>query len=433
MVEVCRVMRLVALVFTLTASLWTYGAEADTMTGIFHPDFKSLQVTLAGNPYAPPVIALDDEGDRIVVSFDELSDDRRYMRYSLTHCDAFWRPEELVVSEYLDGFNEGVVDDYAFSQATLVHYVHYTITIPDADRGIRITQPGNYLLRVYDEVDPEVTLLQARFGVSDFSAPVSAEVTSRTDIDFNKSHQQVTFTVDTGHLSISDPYSELKVVVSQNSRVDNEVVVSTPLRVNGNKLMFEHDKRLVFPAGNEYRRFETVSTSYPGMGVDQIVYAEPMEYDNPYYNMVLATDYPRRDSGYEYDRTQQGRYVVRDANADDSNVGADYVMVHFSLEMPEIPDATVFLDGDFVNRRFDSESAMVYDRGRGRYEKSMLLKQGAYNYQYVVVPYGSHSGLTAMVEGDFYPTGNEYLIKVYHRPKSSRFDRLVGVSLISNL
>ena len=51
-------------------------------------------------------------------------------------------------------------------------------------------------------------------------------------------------------------------------------------------------------------------------------------------------------------------------------------MVHFSLEMPEIAGADVFLDGDFVQRRFDPVSRMVYNRATGRYENSMMLKQG---------------------------------------------------------
>ena len=420
-------LRLIALLTVVWGSANVCIAADDTMSGVFHPDFKTLQVQLASNPYAPPVVALNDETDRVVISFDELSGSRRYMRYSLTHCDALWRPEGLAESEFLDGFNEGAVDDYAFSEATLVHYVHYTITVPNEQ--IRITQPGNYLLRVYDESAPEETLLQARFGVSDFSATVSADVTSATDTDYNGEHQQVSFVVDTGHLPLDDAFTDLKVVVSQNGRMDNEVILTAPQRIRGKELYYEHLRPLIFPAGNEYRRFETVSTTYPGMGVDRIVYAEPYIYDNPYYNMVLVTDFPR--PGYEYDRTQHGRYLVRDVNADDSDTGADYVMVHFSLEMPELDGKELFLDGDFVQRRFDPASRMVYNRSTGRYENSMLLKQGSYNYQYLAVPSGSRSGSAAEVEGDDYRADNEYTVKVYHRPRGSRFDRLVGVAQVS--
>ena len=165
---VSDVWRRLAVAFLLLFAATAQGRteEADTRQGIFEPSMRSLRVTLEGNDFAPPVIMLGHDDSRLTVSFDELGEERRFMRYELIHCDALWRPEGLVASEFLDGFNEGTVEDYEYSRATLVHYVHYVITIPNRD--IRITEPGNYLLRVYDESDPEVTLLQARFGVLGF-------------------------------------------------------------------------------------------------------------------------------------------------------------------------------------------------------------------------------------------------------------------------
>lgn len=416
-----RIVLTAAAVLCLAVSGWA--EETDMSQRIVNPAFKTLKVTLEGNEFAPPVIRLGDSASRVTVSFDEISEDRRYMRYELIHCDALWQPEGLVASEFLDGFNEGVVEDYEFSRATLVHYVHYTITIPN--REVRITEPGNYLLRVYDESEPEETLLQARFGVSDFSAGVFVGVSSLTDIDANRSHQQVDFTVDIQHVAgVDDPFNDLKVVVSQNGRTDNEVVLTAPQRVLGNRVIYEHLRPLIFDAGNEYRRFETVSTSYPGMRVENITYEPPI------YNMWLYTDAPRAGEPYSYDSTQHGRFFIREYSSSRSDTEADYVMTNFALEMPELPDADIFIDGDLTQRRFDPLSRMVYNHATGRYEQSLLLKQGAYNYNYLTVPSGSERGETAPVEGDFHQTTNEYTVKVYHRPRGSRFDRLIGVGMV---
>lgn len=417
-----RVIFLIVMIWML-AVVGSYAA--DMRQGIFHHGFKTLKVTREDNEFAPPVIMLGDVNDRIRIEFDELSEERRFMRYELVHCDALWRPEGLVASEFLDGFNEGLVEDYDFSQATLAHYVHYTITIPNQD--IRITQPGNYLVRVYDESDPDETLLQARFGVTDFTAKIDAGVTTRTDIDTNREHQQVSVTVDTRHVnSLDDPFGDLTVVVTQNGREDNKVVLTAPQRVAGDKVIYEHLRPLIFEAGNEYRRFETVSTTYPGMGVAEITYADPL------YNMTLYTDTPRSMSSYLYDSTQHGRFFVREGNSVDSDLQADYVVVHFALEMPQLPGKDLFLDGDFVSRRFDPNSRMVYNHATGCYENSMLLKQGAYNYKYLAVPAGSTRGSEREIEGNFYETVNEYTVMVYHRPRGSRFDRLIGVAMISS-
>ena len=250
-------------------------------------------------------------------------------------------------------------------------------------------------------------------------------MTSLTDIDTNRNHQQLGLTVDLQHAAgIDNPFNDLRIVVSQNGRTDNEVVLTAPQRVLGDRVIYEHLRPLIFKAGNEYRRFETVSTSYPGMGVENI------SADTPIYNMWLYTDSPRDAIPYSYDSTQHGRFFVRESSSSRSDTEADYVMVHFGLEMPEIAGADVFLDGDFVQRRFDPVSRMVYNRATGRYENSMMLKQGAYNYQYLTVPSGSLQGETAPVEGDFYQTVNEYTVRVYYRPRGGRFDRLIGVGMI---
>ena len=69
---------------------------------------------------------------------------------------------------------------------------------------------------------------------------------------------------------------------------------------------------------------------------------------------------------------------------------------------------------------------MVYNPATGLYERSMLLKQGAYNYQYLIVPPGAKRGYTNRIEGDKYQTVNEYTARVYHRRKGERYDRLIG-------
>lgn len=417
--------RRLVILFLVSILSQAHGVErVDTREGIMAPSFRTLQVQYMADPFAPPVININSPGERITVSFDELADERRYLRYSLEHCDAAWQPGGLVDSEFLDGFNEGTVDDVDYSRATVVHYVHYSITIPNDE--IRITRPGNYLLKVYDEREPEETLLQARFGVCDITVPVRASVSSRTDIDSNDAHQQLAVRVDTRHLALDDPFSDMRVVITQNGRPDNEAVLVTPSRVNGSEIVYEHLRPLIFPAGNEYRRFETSSVNFAGLGVDYIVH------DAPVYNAVLTSDYPRAGVPYIYDSTRQGRYVVRSVDADDSATGADYVLTHFSLLMPPLAGYDIFLDGDFTSRRFDHLSRMVYNPATGAYEQSLLLKQGAYNYQYLAVPSGADRGETAPVEGDTYHTVNEYTVKVYYRPRGERSDRLVGVTTVTS-
>lgn len=422
----------VLLLAAIAAAGATYGA-AYTSGGIFDDRVRTLTVEVDGARLAPPVISLNSV-DRLKIGFDMLGEERDYLRYSIYHCNADWTPSQLVDSEVFDGFNIGDVTEYAFSRGTTTHYVHYTIMLPNGD--FRFNKSGNYLLKVYEEDDPDRILLQTRFMVSEGAVAVSGEATSRTDIDYNDRHQQLSIDVDLGKYPVRDPFNDLKVVVSQNGRLDNAVMLTHPSRVSGSRLVFDHNPLLIFPGGNEYRRMETVLMQYPGMNVAEV------QFHYPYYHHFLNTATPRYSSPYQYDRTQHGRYFVREYNSDESDVEADYSVVHFVLDMLPLPDKDVYIDGDFLQRRLDNSSKMIYDAEAGVYHRELLLKQGAYNFQYLAMPRDAthaaakpRGGTTAVastadVEGDFYQTENEYGVAVYYRAPGERYDRLIGYSLV---
>lgn len=405
------------------------GAPVDTRTGIFDPDFRSLTAQIDGDRLAPPILNIDSP-NTLTIGFDQLGDERTYLRYTILYCNADWTPSQLTDSEVFDNFNYDEVEQYAFSRATTTHYIHYTITLPNSEYRFRLS--GNYLLRVYPEDDPDRTVLQQRFMVTENAVTVGGTVNSRTDVDFNDSHQQLSLTVDTRNTAIRDPNTDLRIVVSQNYRNDDIRTLVHPTRRMSSRLIYEHLPSLIFTAGNEYRRMETVSNLYPGMGTDHI------EYHAPNYYHILNTDLPRARRPYRYDQTQHGRYFIREYSSDESDVEADYPLVLFTLDMLALPDEDVYLDGDFMQRRFNSRSRMDYNAELGRYEKLIPLKQGAYNYQYLTLPKGAVTpegfstvpASTATVEGNHYETVNEYLVLVYYRAPGDRHDRLLGASVL---
>lgn len=414
-------MRFAAVILILLCTL-SSRAVTDTMTGVFNDHVRTVQTRYHGDIFAVPVVTLGT-GERLTVVFDHLSDDREYLRYRVVRCDADWQPSTLAESEFLDGFNESTIDNYDFSRATTVHYVNYWFEFPDDN--IRPTMSGNYLIQVYPENDSDDVWFQTRVMVSEQSAAISAQVSSRTDIDYNDAHQQLAVEVDTERARVDDPFNDLTLVIQQNGRYDNEIALRHPLRATGHTAVYEHTRPLIFEAGNEYRRMEISNVNYPGMRVAQIGYSAPN------YHFALETDESRAGQSYLYDSTQHGRFYVREYNSDQSDTEADYAVVHFSLDYPEIDGAQIFLDGDMVQRRFDPGSIMSYNRATGRYEKVLLLKQGAYNYQYLTVLPRQSKATTSVIEGNKYQTVNEYLIKVYTRRPGDRTDRLIGVTLIS--
>ena len=391
----------------------------DTRPHIFDSNVRSLKVCLASNMYIPPVLMMDSD-DRLLINFDYLDYDVHYLRYSVTHCNANWQPSQLVESEYVSGFNYADIDDYAQSEATYVHYYNYQFTLPNDEMELLVS--GNYLLSVYEQDNPDDILFQTRFSVCEGKVSVFPQVSSRTDVDYNNRFQQVSFEVRYKPNQIKDPYSEFTCVVTQNSREDNAVTVSRPMMVGVDHVTYDHNRDLIFPAGNEFRRFETVNAHNLNMGVQSIRYYRPM------YHATLMVDEPRNEVQYLYDKTQYGRFTIRNGETrGDSNVEADYMITHFTLDAGgKLNGGNVVLYGEFLKGYPASQYVMNYDAASGCYTSDVLLKQGAYNYLYLWVPDGTTVGQTAKIEGDHYETINEYLVKVYDRPMGERYDRLIG-------
>ena len=405
----------------IVATLFTLRSEVDTTTGIFDRRFRTLKTEVEDNFMSPPVIRLGTN-DRILVKFDEIGEDNSYLEYRLIHCDADWQPSRLIESEYLEGFNSVRIEDYAYSTATFVHYVNYLIAFPNEE--LQIKHSGNYLLQVYDPERPEETLLQTRFQVTENRARIEGNVTSRTDMGHNTYWQQLAFEIDCQGIGEFNPYQDIIVYVTQNNREATKRRIMTPLRVSGDKIIYEHLNDLVFGASNEYRRFESVSNSFPGMRVDSL------RYMGSNYHVWLKVDEPRQSASYSYDQTQHGRFLVREYNSTDSDIGADYITVHFLLECPELPSYDIYLDGEFTHDRMDKENQLTYDHRVGGYVAEVPLKQGAYNYQYVTRSRQTGEISTSTIEGDKYETLNEYGIAVYFRPPGARADRLISYRIL---
>lgn len=395
-------------------------------TEVASPHIHTVQVIANDDYKLPAIIKLGSE-EHIEISFDHLTHNYHRFRYTLTHCDADWNTSNISESEYLDGFNDNPIEDSEISINTTLPYTHYKFSIPNDE--VRIKLSGNYRITIYDEDEYEdgskekdTPAFSTCFRVLDKQVNISAQVSSDTDIDRNKAHQQASFTIQHKGYTIRNAQDEIKVYVIQNNNFHNQASHIKPSYIGYEQLRYEHNRDLIFPAGNEFRRFEMVSTKYASRGVESI------RYHNPYYHVTLSTDTPRTGN-YSYDQDQNGRFVIRNENATNSNTEADYFFVHFALSgVSRLTNGNIYLQGDFTNNGFGEENRLKYNEDRHAYEVCKLLKQGAYNYQYVEVsPYESD---TSSTEGNYYETENEYLILVYHRAFGERYDQLIGMGLV---
>lgn len=385
---------------------------------IFSAHIQTLQVKVNNNWLATPVLTLNSN-DVLEVSFDELSHQYHRFQYVISHCNSDWTVSGLSEIDFLEGFNNNPIEQYQNSINTTMLYTHYRLILPNEQVRFKIS--GNYKVDIYDENDDQNPICQAYFYVIDKKINIAATVTSNTEVDTNKSHQQVSFSINYAGYSIRNPQDELKVYVFQNLRIDNCVTNIRPSYISANELRYEHNPNLVFEAGNEYRRFEMVSVRQAAQGIQSI------QFHDPYYHVTLYPDMPRTKN-YSFDKDQNGRYLIRYDWATDNDTEADYHFVHFSLPWKgPLPDGQFYLNGELTNSLLNDKYQLQYNPTTESYETMQLIKQGAYNYQYLFVPSNGGKATTALTEGNYYETENEYMILVYHRPFGERYDRLIGV------
>lgn len=380
----------------------------------FSSRIKTIQVKVNGAWGEPPVMLLRG-GHRVDISFDDLQPEYERYIYTITHCNADWTQSDLLRSEYMTGFDEQRIDDYEPALGTEVKYCHYRLTLPNSE--VQLLVSGNYKVEIFEDGEEE-PVAQACFSVIEPKVGVDVEVTANTDIDTYAQHQQVNFAVNYSGYEVSNAVSEFKYVVMQNGRWDSHVKDLRPSLMQINKLIFNHNRALIFPAGNEYRKFEILDEYVPTLRVDH------MEFDDACYHATLFVDEQRIN--YLYDEEQNGRFLIRNGDNVENDTESDYFVTHFTLQMPQLAGGEVYLFGSLTNNRMEEEYKMTYNLIDHQYELAVPLKQGSYNYMYMFLPDEGETGETRQCEGDFHQTENEYAVYVYHRPFGLRYDKLVG-------
>ena len=371
---------------------------------IHDPQIKSLEVAVNYDWLSPAVMRLGTD-DVLRVGFDELSHDYHRYLYRLEHCEADWTTSEsLFESDWLEGFNGNPIDDYNTSVNTTVAYTHYQFQIPNDRMRLRLS--GNYRIHIYEDEDISHDVMTIDFRVTEQSMPVTVGVTSNTDIDTNLSHQQVSLTLNYGVQRVTDPASQLQIVVMQNNREDNMKVNPKPTIVSGNGAEWRHARDLIFEAGNEYRKYEVLDVSHPTMGIDYI------HWNGSNYEAYPFTDEPRRH--YLYDEDANGSFLIRNSDNWQITTTCDYVWVVYRMKCAPLPDGQLIIDGLWTTDANPKTYAMTYDTATGMYTARILQKQGYYSYQYLwQMPEGQR--VTPPSEGNFYQTENCYQVYVYYR------------------
>ena len=389
-------------------------------TQIFDENIKTLQILPNGESLMLPVLELGS-ADEIVISFDELSYEASNFYYKIVHCDAYWEESDLASMEYLDGFDGGMIDMYDYSVNTTVNYIHYTLQLPNDDVQLKLS--GNYVVLIARDGDFENGVVAtACFSLVEPMVDINVEMNGRTMKELNGRYQAVALDVMVEGVESRDKMQDFIVVVRQNNRLDNEAYLTRPTYVNGGRLRYENREELIFEGGNQYRSIDFSSRYTYGGGIDHI------EFDRDMYHVVLEADASRANNKEAYAMDAHGGYVINLQKNNYPDTEADYMWVHFyyPAEVPYL-EGRMYIDGDLTQNLVDNKSEMIYDLSEKCYVRSLLLKQGGYNYVYALKAKNREELSVIQTEGSFWESRNRYDVMVYFRPFGARYDRLVGM------
>lgn len=398
--------------------------EAQPYTNqIYDPNVRTMLLYTTKSELSPPVIQLNGT-EQIILKFDDLGEDVRDMYYRFEHCTHDWKSSELHLMDYQEGYNTDFINDYQFSFNTIQSFIHYSVAFPN-DR-IQLTKSGNYVVKVFADDDEKQPILTARFMIVEPLAAISGTIKRSTVISERDYRQKVDVTVNLNGVESMNPYSEIELVVLQNNRLDNAIRGIKPSFIKGRELIYDFQNELTFDGINEFRNFDAKSVRYRSERVAEV------DLKNDGYHIFLAPDIRRAFKQYSFDQDINGKLLIKNDDMQNAHLESDYVTVHFTMPVDAfLGNGDMYLFGQLSNWEMDDRFKMEYNPLELRYEKSLKLKQGYYNYIYLWKYKAQDSGTTELTEGNYFETENDYTILLYYKDRSTFSDRLVGYKVIN--
>jgi hypothetical protein len=375
-------------------------------------DIKTISLGVVDNASGLAIINLND---RLVLEFDVLNNLEEDFYYVIEHFDSDWNSSQLMKTEYLVGMDNLRIVDYVNSFNTYQIYSHYRLQIPNRQTRLRVS--GNYIIKIFDDYDDLV--FSRKFMVVEPMANVAVQIRRSRDVALINETQSVDFNVTPTTSNFNNPLETIKTTVLQNNNLKTAVHGLKPQYIMGNELVYRYSNASLFWGGNEYLFFENKDIRATNLGIQYIDLQD-------LYHSYLYTNIERSRLKHTFNPDINGGFKVTVLDREDPRIEADYTYVHFSLSAREFIDANVYVYGGFNNFSTSKENEMVFNPKKGVYETKLLMKQGFYNYKYVLVDKENtlHEGA---ISGNFDETENNYKVLVYYRDLGARYDKLIGL------
>jgi len=371
-----------------------------------------FSVKIKGSNQDYPVFNLSD---KIFFSFDDLNTKKSSFYYKINHYDFEWKPSKILKSEYIDGYDDNLIESFDNSYNTLIDYTNYQISIPNKDLKLKIS--GNYSISIHSENGD--FLFEKKFSVLNKMISTNIKIKKSSDLEKIDSHQNIDISVRCDNCNkFNGNSSDLKLVVVKNNNLNNFRVIEKPDYFLNNTLIY---RDISFEGGNEFLNFDSSKINSTNVKV----YKTEL---NDFYEIYLRTDIDRTDSFYQYNPDVNGSFVIN-KNFNNPEIENDYSLVKFSFKPDRIDKKNrVFIIGEFNDYKITNKYELKLNNNI--YKGEFKFKQGFYNYKYLSL---ETDGRIKKYSGNFWETQNIYIALLYHKKLTEKYYKLISISETSSV
>lgn len=386
------------------------------------PVIKSLRWFTEADEKSIAVLVFDDKRqDRIVIDFDVQADQLPDISLVFRFCDINWKP---VSNIFL--LNQGQNIAYNLDYSTLPISIqgakyHFRNVYPDNRGLVSFPFSGKWMFYITDAQDTSIVYGSGRFYVV---IPENEQsVSIKRELLEDKSYYPLElgriFKI-TSQFDLKDelfPGNVTGMEVVENQKIFYPYFIDKSFNSNVRQFYWDGNRKFSFTIrdirpGNEYRQTDFRNTA-----------------------RFIGPNIKAQIDGIEYSRFD--RFGKRDNDGSVeltpvTNDYADYLNVAFSFRPSESSIGDVFLTGSFNNWQLLPEYLMT--NSGGLYTKTLELKRGIYDYQYVtadIINNKLKNENWILVEGNFWETSNQYYIFVfYNDPNYGGYDKIISYNSI---
>jgi hypothetical protein len=385
------------------------------------PEIKTLQVYAGSNETSLAVVSEDEKFNYLTIEFDIKSEFIPDFNIVFRFCDSDWRPYDNL---FLRNTGQNVaynIDVKRLSVTVEEAEYHFRGIFPNNYDNVDFPFSGKWMFYVTDSNDTSIVYATGRFYVVQREIKLTSSLKHEKleDETFHPADMAKIFNVTTA-FNLPDelhPSNISHIEIIENQKIFYPVIIDRSFNTNRRNYYWDGNRSFRFTArdirpGNEYRRVD-LRDSRLFAGKDVRAQLDGLEY--PRFFKSAPRD---MNGGFMISRTE---------------VFPTYLNVTFEIR-PDNDYGNIFLTGAFNNWLVLPEYEMV-NRG-GVYTKTINLKRGAYDYQYVVADVINDRIKNEdwyILEGNDWRTTNVYHIFLYYTdPQYGGYDRIIGYTIQLN-